>query len=937
MSTKKYVVILSLLAVLSMLLGACQPAAPEEAPVAEEGGGLVCVIVPGVENPFFGTMQEMAAAKAEELGYETLKLVHDDDANKQMELFESCIAKEAVAIILDNAGADASIAAIQKAKDAGIPSFLVDREISEEGVAVSQIVSNNYQGATILAEEFARLMDEEGTYIELTGRDTDTNAHVRSQGYHDVLDAVSGMEMVAQQTANWSQTEAFDVMESLLQANPDVKGVICGNDTMALGAQAALDAAGMSDVFVVGFDGSDDVNDSMLAGKIDAGSLQPVAEMAIQAAIQADEYVRTGETGKPEKQSIDMVLLTPENACQYKGFAPTGSTEACVSAEPEAMEMEEGGLVCVIVPGVENPFFGTMQEMAAAKAEELGYETLKLVHDDDANKQLELFESCIAKDAVAIILDNAGADASVAAIQLAKDAGIPSFLVDREISEEGVAVSQIVSNNYQGATILAEEFARLMGEEGTYIELTGRDTDTNAHVRSQGYHDVLDAISGMEMVAQQTANWSQTEAFDVMESLLQANPDVKGVICGNDTMALGAQAALDAAGMGDVFVVGFDGSDDVNDSMLAGKIDAGSLQPVAEMAIQAAIQADAYIKTGETGKPEKQSIDMVLLTPENACQYEGFAPTGSTEACVSAGPEAMEMEEGGLVCVIVPGVENPFFGTMQEIAAAKAEELGYETLKLVHDDDANKQLELFESCIAKDAVAIILDNAGADASVAAIQLAKDAGIPSFLVDREISEEGVAVSQIVSNNYQGATILAEEFARLMGEEGTYIELTGRDTDTNAHVRSQGYHDVLDALDGMEMVAQQTANWSQTEAFDVMESLLQANPDVKGVICGNDTMALGAQAALDAAGMGDVFVVGFDGSDDVNESILAGKIDAGSLQPVAEMAIQAAIQADAYIKTGETGKPEKQSIDMVLLTPENACQYTQFAPNGETSCP
>jgi erythritol transport system substrate-binding protein len=387
--------------------------------------------------------------------------------------------------------------------------------------------------------------------------------------------------------------------------------------------------------------------------------------------------------------------------------------------------------------------------------------------------------------------------------------------------------------------------------------------------------------------------------------------------------------------MSDVIVAGFDGSDDVNDSMLAGKIDAGALQPVAEMAIQAAIQADEYIRTGSTGKPEKQSIDMVLLTPENACQYESFAPTGSTEPCEVE--MAAEEFEPGLMCVIVPGVENPFFGTMQEIAAAKAEELGYETLKLVHDDDANKQLELFESCISQGAQAIILDNAGADASIAAVQLAKDAGIPSFLVDREINEEGVAVSQIVSNNYQGATILAEEFARLMGEEGTYIELTGRDTDTNAHVRSQGYHDVLDALPGMEMVAQQTANWSQTEAYDVMESLLQANPDVKGVICGNDTMALGAQAALDAAGKGDVIVVGFDGSDDVNESILSGKIDAGALQPVAEMAIQAAVQADQFLRTGDTDKPEKQSIDMVLLTPENACQYTLFAPNGKTSCP
>jgi len=50
----------------------------------------------------------------------------------------------------------------------------------------------------------------------------------------------------------------------------------------------------------------------------------------------------------------------------------------------------------------------------------------------------------------------------------------------------------------------------------------------------------------------------------------------------------------------------------------------------------------------------------------------------------------------------------------------------------------------------------------------------------------------------------------------------------------------------------------------------------------------------------------------------------------------MAIQAAIQADLFIRTGSTGKPEKQSIDMVLLTPTNACQYTGFAPNGKTSC-
>ncbi len=300
-----------------------------------------------------------------------------------------------------------------------------------------------------------------------------------------------------------------------------------------------------------------------------------------------------------------------------------------------------------------------------------------------------------------------------------------------------------------------------------------------------------------------------------------------------------------------------------------------------------------------------------------------LAITASTGAIASA-------QDKGLICVIVPGVENPFFGAMQQIAADKAEELGYSTSRLVHNDDAVAEAEFFETCVSQGALAIILDNAGAEASVAAVQSAADAGVGSFLVDREITADGVAVAQIVSNNYQGATILAEYWAELMGEEGTYIELTGRDTDTNARVRSQGYHDVLDEIDGLDMVAQQTANWSQDEGFQVTEQLLQQYPDVKGIIAGNDTMALGAQAAVMAAGMDDIIVAGFDGSDDAIMSINAGELKATSLQPVAAMAISAAEQADAWITNGSTDLPERQEIDMVLITPENACDYYQFAP-------
>jgi erythritol transport system substrate-binding protein len=281
-----------------------------------------------------------------------------------------------------------------------------------------------------------------------------------------------------------------------------------------------------------------------------------------------------------------------------------------------------------------------------------------------------------------------------------------------------------------------------------------------------------------------------------------------------------------------------------------------------------------------------------------------------------------------LIAIIVPSPENPFFKAESDAASAKAQALGYETLVLVHNDDPVKQDQLFDTAIARKAAAIIVDNAGADATIAAVKKAKDAEIPSFLIDREINATGVAVAQLVSNNYQGATLGAQEFIKLLGEKGDYVELIGKETDTNAGVRSRGYNDVLGQYPDLKKVAAQSANWSQTEAFQKVQTIIQQFPNIKGLISGNDTMALGAYAALKAAGKGNVIVVGFDGSPDVAQSIKAGEIKATVLQPVIKLSEDAVVQADNYIKTGKTDKPEKQSIDCVLINKDNVGKYTTF---------
>ncbi len=144
-----------------------------------------------------------------------------------------------------------------------------------------------------------------------------------------------------------------------------------------------------------------------------------------------------------------------------------------------------------------------------------------------------------------------------------------------------------------------------------------------------------------------------------------------------------------------------------------------------------------------------------------------------------------------LMVILVPSQDNPYFKAEADAAAARAISLGYRVRLDAHNDDAYRQDNLIDAAIASNASAIILDNAGADSSIAAIRRATKAGIPCFLIDREIEATGIAKAQIIADNNQGARIVAEEFVRAIGTQGgEYAELLGRESDTNAQVRTAG---------------------------------------------------------------------------------------------------------------------------------------------------
>jgi erythritol transport system substrate-binding protein len=304
--------------------GEAAPSAP--ATGGGEAGGPIAVITVDPSNPYWKAQIDTASAEFKKLGYEPTTSAHENDPDTQNQLIETAINDKVKGVLLDPAGADESVAAVQKLVDANIPVVLINAEISQTGLAKAQIVSNNAQGATVGAEEWAKSMNYKGTYVELLGKPSDNNAQVRSDGYKSVISQYPDLKEVGEEIANWDRQEGQQKMEALLSKNPNVQGVIAGNDEMALGAINALKEKGNLDkVKVLGFDGNQDAADAVTKGEMVATVLQPIVEGTKKAAAQLDSVIRTGETGvAEEKQALDCVLITKENAGNLDNFVYSG-------------------------------------------------------------------------------------------------------------------------------------------------------------------------------------------------------------------------------------------------------------------------------------------------------------------------------------------------------------------------------------------------------------------------------------------------------------------------------------------------------------------------------------------------------------------------------------------------------------------------------------
>jgi len=262
-------------------LGVEAPAQP-----AEKTLGLV---LSTLNNPFFVTLKDGAQAAADAAGAKLIVVDAQDDSAKMVAGIEDLITKKVDAILINPTDSDAVVPAIQKANEAGIPVFTVDRS-SNGGEVVAHVASDNVAGGTMAAEFLCQAIGGKGNVVELQGVAGTSAARDRGQGFNDYMVAnCKDAPIVAQQTANFNRDEGLSVFENILQAQPEIAAVFAHNDEMILGAIQAAEAAGRTGIIFVGFDAVDDAVAAVNGGTLSATVAQQPAEigrLGVESAIK---------------------------------------------------------------------------------------------------------------------------------------------------------------------------------------------------------------------------------------------------------------------------------------------------------------------------------------------------------------------------------------------------------------------------------------------------------------------------------------------------------------------------------------------------------------------------------------------------------------------------------------------------------------------------
>ncbi|MGC9538194.1 substrate-binding domain-containing protein [Streptomyces sp. UG1] len=267
-----------------------------------------------------------------------------------------------------------------------------------------------------------------------------------------------------------------------------------------------------------------------------------------------------------------------------------------------------------------NPFFVQIRAGAQAEAKKLGVDLTVTDAQNDASQQANQLQNFTSSGVGAIIVNPVDSDAAGNSVKAADKAGIPVIAVDRGVNNAKTD-ALVASDNVAGGELAAKAIAEKLGGKGRIVILQGQAGTSAARERAQGFANGLKAYPGIQVVAQQPADFDRTKGLDVMSNLLQAHPDVQGVIAANDEMALGAVKALGAKAGKSVSVVGFDGTPDGLKAVEAGTLYASVAQQPTQLG---RIAVDNALKALQGEKVEQTvKVPVKVVTKENVAGFSG--------------------------------------------------------------------------------------------------------------------------------------------------------------------------------------------------------------------------------------------------------------------------------------------------------------------------
>jgi ribose transport system substrate-binding protein len=276
----------------------------------------VALVMKSLANEFFLTMEDGAKAyqKEHSADFDLISngIKDETDTAGQTRIVEQMILAKVNALVIAPSDSKAMVPVIKKAVDAGITVINIDNQldpqiVKSKNISVPFVGPDNRKGARLVGEYLAKQLKAGDEVGIIEGVSTTTNAQQRTAGFKDAMEAAQ-IKVVSLQSGDWEIDKGNKVAASILSEYPDVKALLAGNDSMAVGAVSAVRAAGKAGkVQVVGYDNINAIKPMLKDGRVLATADQFAAKQAVFGIETALKILK----GEKVDSGVNGVIETP--------------------------------------------------------------------------------------------------------------------------------------------------------------------------------------------------------------------------------------------------------------------------------------------------------------------------------------------------------------------------------------------------------------------------------------------------------------------------------------------------------------------------------------------------------------------------------------------------------------------------------------------------